>query len=152
MAGITTKFRRGWRDNVPPEIETVLQVHPDGQGKLAVLCVQAHALPDQSLGASDMPLYGHPLTDVDGVFNAYHVVSYFLELIVREDVDVASLLFFNFRSETFSLSERPSPLALAVVTPLEGIHAFCQSVCGSLHPREIWSLCEWAMLSCERVL
>jgi hypothetical protein len=149
MAGWVVRVGRGWRDQIPADVGKVLQIH-EGHDKLGVLCVHADAHLPGFQGCSDIPFYGQS-QDIDAAGLVFHVVGQFLAHLHRDEVDVASLIFVNFKPQTFSLSPRPEGVVADVPSPLEGLRWFCQNVVGSIRGEGMWSVCEWAMLSCTRI-
>src|SRR5262245_53463331 len=93
--------------------------------------------------------YGHS-QDVKAVGLAFRALEHFLSTLERDEVDVVSLIFVNFQPETFSLSPRPEAYAANMPTVVEGLRHFLQAVVGSIQGEGMWSLYEWAMVSCTR--
>jgi hypothetical protein len=80
----------------------------------------------------------------------------FFKSLEHTRADIVSLIFLNFQPEEFPMSPRPSGYFLDVPSLGRGLQLFSESVAGSLEPANnetdaMWSLCDWAMLSCSRV-
>lgn len=148
MTGWQVRYGRGWRDQVPPDVRTVLELH-DENGKQGVLCVHADAHLEGFQGSSDIMFYD-TTAGVEAVAMAFKAVSQFLEKLSQPGVDVASLIWVNFELKTFALSPRPEPIRGEAGEVAEGLRVFLDSVTGSVQGPGMWSSCEWAMVSCSR--
>ena len=148
MSSWQVRVGRGWRDQIPPDVRKVLELH-DGQGKLAVLLIHADTHLEGFQGSGDIMFYGHA-QDVEAVGLAFRAVEQFLSTLERGKVDVVSLIFVNFQPRTFLLSPRPEGAVAELSTVVEGLRHFLGTLVGSIQGEGMWSLCEWAMLSCSR--
>ena len=150
MADWSASVSRGWLDEgrTPAEVRRLVEDHA-GQGKPAVLCVQAHdAATDPQ---SDVP-FTEELPAQDGPERAFRAVWQFLSRLTDPRFDFVSVIFVNFQPTTSdaSLSPRPEGFAQGAPSVVEGLRRFSRSVSESLHPTGSWSVCEWTMLSCTQ--
>lgn len=155
---LSFRIGRGWLDSNPPppsEVQQVLQIHaPDRHG---VLCVHSHSLLHGQRASSDVPLWGrNPETnsatdvDVDVAARVFGVVDHYMAHLAEDDTDVASLIFVNFRPLSFSLSARPLGMITDIPDLQHGLQWFLRSVVASIQGDNMWSVCDWAMLTAVR--
>ena len=141
---------RGWREGkIPLDVQKILEIHPDGQGKAAVLCINAHSELRGDVGGSDIPLYKDEPSDTERTTaTLFQLIGTFLKHLKSGSPDVVSFIFVNFKPKTFSLSPRPEPFLRYAGSLEDGLIQFCEDVAGSITGSEhMWSTCEWAMLS-----
>src|SRR5260370_32369872 len=125
------RVARGWREeHVPCDVKDVLKGH-NGHDKLAALCLRAVSNSEGIKSTSDLPFYGQT-TDLDTVALVMGAITSFIAHLTRDDLDLASLTFVNFKPHTFSLSPRPTSVAKDAPSILEGLGWFSQSVEGSI--------------------
>lgn len=149
----SVRFGRGWLDgNPPPDVRKVLEVHTPDPYRLAVLCVHSDSHIDGFRSSSDLPFWERmsPGAEVEAAAKIFGAVDRFLANLTSETVDVASIIFVNFKPRTFSLTPRPEELISDVHSLPEGLQLFCASVAASIRVEGMWSLCAWAMLTCTR--
>jgi hypothetical protein len=138
----------GWQDSAPPEVLEARQQHLN-QGKSGLLSATAHTHLEGFQGCGDSMFYD-TAKELESVARACGPITSFLELLDRDEVDVASLLFLNFQPSEFSLSPRPDGSKREVPSLSQGLHDLLKAVEGSIRQQGMWSLCEWAMLTCDR--
>jgi hypothetical protein len=150
MATWIVKLGWGWRDRAPPEVRQAFDSHTAPE-KEVVFTVHAdpHLVGYTTVDGS--VLYGHDSAR-DGVLLSFEALTVFLDAFDRSDVDVVSLYFLNLKARTFRLSPRPNDGVVDLPDVHVGIREFSRKVAQSVHPQgDMWSSCEWAMLSLSRV-
>ena len=152
MSEWTVKVGWGWRDRLVPELQAVLTVHDHGD-RPAVLVRQSNtaAAPTPGEGPGSYLPFWPQLPSLEGAYLVFAGLRRFLDDLENPEIDVASLIFFNFEPKTFSLTPRPEGDIKIVPTLTEGLRLFSSAVERSISPKgSMWSACEWAMLSCTR--
>jgi hypothetical protein len=152
MSEWTVKVGWGWRDRLVPELHAVLTVHDHGD-RPAVLVRQSNTAvaPTSGEGPSSDLSFWPQLPSLEGAYLVFAALRRFLDDLENPEIDVASLIFFNFEPRKFSLEPRPEGDIKIAPTLAEGLRLFSSAVERSIRPeRSMWSSCEWAMLSCSR--
>lgn len=155
MQNWKVRFGRGWCDEMPPEVQKLTDTIRGDDGKEGILSFQAHT----HLGGTPWSSY-LPICEFSGFVPTSHMVadvfgsvSMFLKAITEPEYDVVSIIWVNYKPFTFSLTPRPEPERIEVENITEGMRVFLSAVEKSITRGEgMWSVCEWAMLSCSRVV
>lgn len=144
----SVRIGRGWKDNMPPDVKATFERHdyPEVRG---VIGVEADSLLVGLQGCSSMPIY----VQEDGIRSlskAFRAIERFLFHLCQDKGDVVSLVFINREPETFTLRPRPESVVRDATSLLDALTWFSESVIDSIEGKEMWSVCEWAMVSCTR--
>ncbi len=151
----TVRVGRGWRqlEKPPQDVEMVAEIHKEGKDAVISQHCDSHLKGFRGLG--DCALYGdghsfEPRTAAQ----VLTILHQFLTNLHLTDTDVTSLIFVNFKPREFTLSPRPQGGFADVASVTQGLLIFFENVAGSLEPfgnhDAMWSLCDWAMLTCTR--
>ncbi len=150
MQNWKVRFGRGWRDTMPPEVQKLRDLILD-DGREGILSLQAHTHLDAISSSSYLPFYD-VLQPSELVADVFGSVAEFLKHLTQPEFDVVSIIWANYKPFTFSLEPRPEPKRMEVENVTEGVQVFLSTVAKSITRGEgMWSVCEWAILSCSRV-
>jgi len=144
MNDVLVQLGKGWREDAPANVREILR-HHEGNGKSGILEIRAGAHLKQFERTPMYVFYEHG-REQEGIRATIECIGSFLAELERNDHDVVSLIFINFKAAIGFEKQLTTKSDFQLVT--EGLRAFCTAVMGSF---AVVSTCEWAMLSCSLV-